>query len=80
MNGANLIERLTNLEYAIRRSITVREDQDEAADPQHKDEAGRCGIAVEGAPTKEELLNTVQTLVRSTQRQMAAQSTGAVPK
>jgi hypothetical protein len=83
MNGANLadlIERLTNLEYAIRRSITVREDQDEPAEPQQKDEAGRCGIALEGTPTKEELLNAVQTLARSAQRKMAAPSGDATPK
>jgi hypothetical protein len=80
VNGADLIERLTTLEYAVRRSITVREDQDEPADAQHKDEAKRCGIALEGAPTKEELLNAVQTLARATQRKMVSGSGGTVPK
>jgi hypothetical protein len=64
---ARLIERLKILEYEIRKSMTVREDQEEDADPQHRDEAGRCGIAVEGLDTKGELLNAVQTTVRSIQ-------------
>lgn len=63
-----LIERLKVLEYAIRKSITVREDQDEPADLPHKEEAGRCGVLAEDDITKGDLLTAVQTLVRSIQR------------
>lgn len=62
-----LIERLTFLEYEIRRSITVREDQEEDAQPWHLKEAERCGIAVDRAMTKGDLLNAVQTAVRAAQ-------------
>lgn len=65
---ADLIERLSKLEYAIRQSMTVREDQDEAAYPEHKDEAERYGISVEDEMAKGDLLNAVQTLVRATQK------------
>ena len=65
---ADLIARLTKLEYAIRQSMTVREDQDEPAYPEHKDEAERHGISVEADVTKGDLLNAVQTLVRATQK------------
>lgn len=68
MEQDNLIERLTILEYAIRQSMTVREDQDETADPQHRDEAERCGISVEAAVAKGDLLNAVQTLARATRK------------
>ncbi len=67
-NPADLIERLSKLEYAIRQSMTVREDQDEPALPEHKDEAARYGLAVEAAVTKGDLLNAVQTLVRAMQK------------
>ncbi|WP_231949333.1 hypothetical protein [Herminiimonas arsenitoxidans] len=77
---ADLVERLTNLEYAIRLSMTVREDQDEAADQQHKHEAERYGIVIEDATTKGDLLNAVQTLVRATQKKMAAESHGTTEK
>jgi len=79
-NHADAIERLTNLEYAIRQSMTVREDQDENAEQQHKDEAARYGIAVDDAITKGDLLNAVQTLVRATQKKMAAESHGTTEK
>lgn len=68
MEHDHLIERLTILEYAIRQSMTVREDQDEAAELPHMNEAERCGIAIEDAMTKGDLLNAVQTLVRATQK------------
>jgi hypothetical protein len=67
-NRAELIDRLTQLEYAIRQSMIVREDQDEPADPQHISEAARYGIAVANTATKEELLNAVQTLCRAMQK------------
>ena len=64
---ARLIERLTFLEYEIRRSITVREDQEEDAHPWHCQEAERCGIAVDAMMTKGDLLNAVQTASRAAQ-------------
>jgi len=66
-NHADLIDKLTALEYAIRRSITVREDQDETADPQQLDEAARFGIRADDQITKGELLSAVQTMVRAAQ-------------
>lgn len=77
---ATLIERLTILEYAIRQSMTVREDQDEPAYGQHSDEAARCGIPVEDLNTKGELLNAVQTLVRATQAKEITASSATAPK
>ena len=68
---ADLIARLTKLEYAIRQSMTVREDQDEPAYPEHNDEAKHCGISVEDEMTKGDLLNAVQTLVRATRKNEA---------
>lgn len=65
---SDLIEQLTTLEYAVRQSMTVREDQDEPANPEHKDEAERYGISVNSEVTKGDLLNAVQTLVRATQK------------
>ncbi len=62
------IERLRNLEYSIRQSITVREDQEEDADPAHCSEAERCGIASAGLLTKADLLNAVQTALRNAMR------------
>jgi len=67
-NNTDLISSLNKLEYAIRQSMTVREDQEEPADPEHKDQAERHGISVDSALTKGDLLNAVQTLVRSIQR------------
>ena len=65
----DLIDRLNTLEYAIRQSMTVREDQDEPANSEHKDEAERYGISVDSAVTKGDLLNVVQTLVRKKQKE-----------
>lgn len=62
------IERLRNLEYSIRQSITVREDQEEDAEPAHCSEAERCGIASAGLLTKADLLNAVQTALRNAMR------------
>lgn len=61
------IAHLKTLEYAIRSSITVREDQEETALPPHVEEAAHYGIHVESGMTKGELLNGVQTLLRATQ-------------
>lgn len=63
-----LTDRLKILEYAIRKSITVREDQDEPADQPHREEAAHCGIPDDNSVTKGDLLTAVQTLVRSLQR------------
>ncbi len=65
----DLIERLSALEYAIRQSMTVREDQDEPAIPQHLTEAAQYGITVSEAMTKGDLLNVVQTMHRARQKQ-----------
>lgn len=69
MEQDNLIERLTILEYAIRQSMTVREDQDEPVNPEHAEEAQRYGILIEVDLTKGDLLNAVQTLVRAKQKE-----------
>lgn len=74
---ADLIERLIRLEYAIRQSMTVREDQDEPANPEHREEAARYGIAVQDAATKEELLNAVQTMLRARQKKSLSKSGNA---
>lgn len=62
-------ERLQKLEYAIRQSMPVREDQEDAADPQHLDEAIACGIAITPAMasmlSKGDLLSLVQTHIRA---------------
>lgn len=57
-------QRLRTLEYAIRTSIFVREEQEDDADPEHLTEAARCGIAVDAPMTKGDLLNAVQTVLR----------------
>jgi uncharacterized membrane protein YccC len=62
-----LIERLKVLEYAIRQSITVREDQEEDVERPHRDEAERYGIRSDALTTKGYLLNAVQTALRSAQ-------------
>jgi hypothetical protein len=67
MNDAELVERLQSLEYAIRKSIKVREDQEEDLEAGHAQEARRCGISVEGLLSKGDLLNAVQTTLRSAQ-------------
>lgn len=77
---SDLIERLKILEYAIRKSMAVREDQEEAAELQHMDEAERCGISMADVATKGELLGAVQTLTRATQAKAAAESSTTTPK
>lgn len=67
-----LIVRLKELEYAIRKTIAVREDQEEIAHPKHVEEAAHCGIHVEADMTKGELLNGVQTLLRANQARQIA--------
>ncbi|MGV3742155.1 MAG: hypothetical protein ACO1NO_07590 [Burkholderiaceae bacterium] len=67
-SNEDLIEQLRKLEYSIRQSITVREDQEEDADPVHTREAERLGIAGAGLVSKGDLLNAVQTALRATTR------------
>lgn len=62
-----LIETLTRLEYAIRQSITVREDQEDNADPHHVEEAKKYHINTTDDMTKGDLLNAVQTHLRTLQ-------------
>jgi len=64
---AQRIAQLTALEYAIRQSITVREDQEEAALPAHLASARSHGVRIDDEPTKGDLLSAVQTLVRAVQ-------------
>jgi hypothetical protein len=59
------IAQLKNLEYEIRRSITVREDQEDAAEVQHIDAARALRIPLEADITKGDLLNAVQTQLRA---------------
>ena len=67
INRSDPVEQLQSLEYAIRRSMIVREDMDEAAEQCHVDEAEGVGIAVPDMPTKGELLSVVQTALRVAQ-------------
>ncbi|HEY1181948.1 MAG TPA: hypothetical protein VGE56_06575 [Rhodocyclaceae bacterium] len=58
-------ERLLKLEYAIRQSLAVRDDQEDPADLQHLDEATACGIDVTPELSKGDLLSLVQTRIRA---------------
>ena len=60
-----MIEKLTRLEYAIRSSMTVREDQEDNADPRHLEEAALYDITISAGMTKGDLLGVVQTMVRA---------------
>lgn len=60
-----MLEDLKRLEYAIRQSIPVREDQEDPADTQQLQEARRCGIDIRGELSKGDLLSLVQTRLRS---------------
>lgn len=71
------IEQLHGLEYAIRKSITVREDQEEDAEPLHLGEAARYGIRGDALTTKGDLLNAVQTALRSAQARAGKNSRDA---
>lgn len=66
-NAAGLAAQLQLLEYAIRRSITVREDQEDAAGIEHIEAARGLGVSVDAAASKGDLLAAVQTLLRATQ-------------
>lgn len=58
-------ERLLKLEYAIRQSMAVRDDQEDPAERQHLEEAARCGIAIAPELSKGDLLSLVQTRLRA---------------
>ena len=75
-NIAQLIDQLSFLEYEIRRSITVREDQEEDALDSHLKLADQYGISLQGVFTKGDLLGAVQTAVRVA-RSRAAQDKSA---
>ena len=64
-HNADPIEALRKLEYAIRQSMPVRDDQEDPADPQHLAEAAACGIAVTPTLSKGDLLSLVQTRIRA---------------
>jgi hypothetical protein len=69
INHADVSKRLQQLEYAIRQSMPVRDDQEDPAEPQHLDEAAACGIAMTPAIastlSKGDLLALVQTHIRA---------------
>ena len=65
MHHPNALKRLQQLEYAIRQSMPVREDQEDPADPQHLDEAAACGIVLTPTLSKGDLLSLVQTRIRA---------------
>lgn len=60
-----LPDRLQKLEYAIRQSMPVREDQEDPADPRHLEEAAACGVTVRPELSKGDLLSLVQTRMRA---------------
>ena len=65
MNTTELSTRLQKLEYAIRQSMPVREDQEDPADPRHQEEAAACGIALTPDLSKGDLLSLVHTRRRA---------------
>ena len=64
-NAADPVEQLQLLEYAIRRAITGREDQEDAASNEHIDAARGLGISVDADASKGDLLAAVQTRLRA---------------
>jgi hypothetical protein len=69
MDHIALIDALKTLEYAIRRSITLREDLEDDADAAHRDAASRCGIDIGPLQAKGDLLSAVQKTLRAIQAQ-----------
>lgn len=65
MSNEDLSTRLGKLEYAIRQSMPVREDQEDPADAAHLEIAAACGIAVTPELSKGDLLALVQTRLRA---------------
>lgn len=59
------MDELQALEYAIRVSMPVRDDQEDPAHAQHLEEAARLGITVTSNVSKGDLLALVQTKIRS---------------
>lgn len=70
-NANALIEQLIALEYAIRQSTAVREDQEDNADASHLEIAKNYGINATADMTsditKGDFLNAVQTQLRKLQ-------------
>jgi len=64
----NKLEQLQKLEYAIRQSMPVRDDQEDPAEPQHLTDAAASGIAVTPDLSKGDLLSLVQTQLRAQTR------------
>ena len=65
MHHPDALKRLQQLEYAIRQSMPVREDQEDPADLQHLEEAAACGMSVTPSLSKGDLLSLVQTRIRA---------------
>jgi hypothetical protein len=65
MSNDDLSARLRTLEYAIRQSMPVREDQEDPADAAHMETAAACGVVVAAGLSKGELLSLVQTRLRA---------------
>lgn len=70
-HAADLVAQLHQLEYAIRRAIIVREDQEDEAGAEHIDAARGLGISVDGDASKGDLLAAVQTRLRVVQSKSA---------
>lgn len=75
-----LAEKLIALEYAIRQSIAVREDQEDDADTSHLETAKNYAINVTNnmatSISKGDLLNAVQTQLRKLQTQTRDAASG----
>ncbi|HTH95197.1 MAG TPA: hypothetical protein VL550_08190 [Rhodocyclaceae bacterium] len=65
MNRTDQTGQMQSLEYAIRQSMSVREDQEDPADPLHIEEARRYGIPAHDDLSKGDLLSLVQTHLRA---------------
>jgi hypothetical protein len=65
MSPSDTLERLQKLEYAIRQSMPVREDQEDPADAAHMETAAACGVVVAAGLSKGDLLSLVQTRLRA---------------
>jgi len=67
IDTTELIEKLIRLEYAIRQSMSVREDQEENIEPRHAQEAMHLGIQASAEMSKGDVLSLVQTALRAKQ-------------
>lgn len=69
MDANTLIDQLVALEYVIRQSTAVREDQEDNANSGHLETAKTYGINAADDMSKGDLLNAVQTRLRKLQTQ-----------